>query len=100
MRENELRGLASIRNYNPHLTIEDYDGQLQRIADLTSKAVRFATSDIQDETLVYPFMTIMMPVGMLADWVGNRDDLLASLPTAYAPRMPTGPCHRTRRHLR
>lgn len=85
MRENELRGLASIRNYNPHLTIEDYDGQLQRIADLTSKAIRFATSDIQDETLVYPFMTIMMPVVMMADWIGNRDDMIHTFLEAIAP---------------
>src|SRR5436309_15399784 len=85
MRENELRGLASIRNYNPHLTIEDYDGQLQRIADLTSKAIRLATSDIQDETLVYAFMTIMMPVVMLADWIGNRDDMIDTFLEAIAP---------------
>src|SRR5207245_9901678 len=85
MRENELRGLASIRNYNPHLTIEDYDGQLQRIADLTSKAIRLATSDIQDETLVYPFMTIMMPVVMMADWIGNRDYMIHTLLEAIAP---------------
>jgi len=85
MRENELRGLTSIRNYNPHLTIEDYDGQLQRIADLTSKAIRLATSDIQDETLVYPFMTIMMPVVMMADWIGNRDDMIHTFLEAIAP---------------
>src|SRR2546428_8394155 len=26
MREKELRDLTSLKNYNPHLTIEDYDG--------------------------------------------------------------------------
>ncbi len=85
MREKELRDLTSLRNYNPHLTIEDYDGHLRRIADLTSKGIRLATTDIHDETLVYPFMTIMMPVVMMADWIGNRDDMIHTFLEAIAP---------------
>ena len=85
MREKELRGLTSLKNYNPHLTIEDYDGHLRRIADLTSKAIRLATTDMHDETLVYPFMTIMMPVVMMADWIGNRDDMIHAFLEAIAP---------------
>src|SRR2546422_8190859 len=85
MREKELRDLTSLRNYNPHLTIEDYDGHLRRIADLTSKAIRLATTDVHDETLVYPFMTIMMPVVMMADWIGNRDDMIHTFLEAIAP---------------
>jgi cytochrome P450 len=85
MREKELRDLTSLRNYNPHLTIEDYDGHLRRIADLTSKAIRLATTDVHDETFVYPFMTIMMPVVMMADWIGNRDDMIHTFLEAIAP---------------
>jgi len=85
MREKELRGLTSLKNYNPHLTIEDYDAHLRRIADLTSKAIRLATTDMHDETLVYPFMTIMMPVVMMADWIGNRDDMIHAFLEAIAP---------------
>ena len=85
MREKELRDLTSLKNYNPHLTIEDYDGHLRRIADLTSKAIRLATTDVHDETLVYPFMTIMMPVVMMADWIGNRDDMIHMFLEAIAP---------------
>ncbi|TLZ58261.1 MAG: hypothetical protein E6K12_01335 [Methanobacteriota archaeon] len=85
MREKELRELTSLKNYNPHLTIEDYDGHLRRIADLTSKAIRLATADVNDETLVYPFMTIMMPVVMMADWIGNRDDMIHMFLEAIAP---------------
>ena len=85
MRENELRGLTSLKNYNPHLTIEDYDAHLRRIADLTSKAIYLASSDVQDDALVYPFMTIMMPVVMMADWIGNRDDMIHSFLEAIAP---------------
>src|SRR5438094_8073590 len=84
MREDELRGLTSLKNYNPHLTIEDYDAHLRRIADLTSKAINLASSDGQDEAFVYPFMTIMMPVVMMADWIGNRDDMIHSFLEAIA----------------
>src|SRR5438094_4296641 len=85
MREKELRDLTSLKNYNPHLTIDDYDGHLRRIADLTSKAIRLATTDVHDDTLVYPFMTIMMPVVMMADWIGNRDDMIHTFLEAIAP---------------
>jgi len=85
MREKELRDLSTLKNYNPHLTIEDYETHLHRIADLSSKAIRLATSDVQDETLVYPFMTIMMPVVMMADWIGNRDDMIHTFLEAVAP---------------
>jgi hypothetical protein len=85
MREKELRELNTLKNYNPHLTIEDYDGHLRRIADLTSKAIKLASSDMPDETLVYPFMTIMMPVVMMADWIGNRDDMIHMFLEAIAP---------------
>jgi hypothetical protein len=85
MREKELRELPSLKNYNPHLTIDDYDVHLRRIADLTSKAIRLATTDVHDDTFVYPFMTIMMPVVMMADWIGNRDDMIHMFLEAIAP---------------
>src|SRR5207247_1506466 len=81
----ELLDLTSLKNYHPHLTIDDYDGHLRRIADLTSKAIRLATTDVHDDTLVYPFMTIMMPVVMMADWIGNRDDMIHTFLEAIAP---------------
>src|SRR5438105_15111193 len=76
MREDELRGLTSLKNYNPHLTIEDYDAHLRRIADLTSKAINLASSDVQDEAFVYPVMTIIMRVVMRSDWIGYRDEMI------------------------
>lgn len=85
MREKEVRSLTSLRNYNPHLTIEDYDAHLRRIADLTSKGIHLVTKDMPDETFVYPFMTIMMPVVMMADWIGNRDDMIHMFLEAIAP---------------
>jgi hypothetical protein len=85
MRERELRGVTSLKGYNPHLTIEDYDTHLRRIAELSSKALRLATTDVQDESFTYPFMTIMMPVVMMADWIGNRDDMIHTFLEAVAP---------------
>jgi hypothetical protein len=85
MREKELRELPSLKGYNPHLTIDDYDVHLHRIAELSSQAIRLATTDVTDETLVYPFMTIMMPVVMMADWIGNRDDMIHTFLDAVAP---------------
>src|SRR5256712_11223354 len=44
MREKELRDLTSVKNYNPHLTIEDYDGHLRGTHALPSKTLRTATT--------------------------------------------------------
>jgi len=40
---------------------------------------------VHDENLVYPFMTIMMPGVMMADWIGNRDDMIHTFLEAIAP---------------
>jgi len=85
MREKELRDLTSLKGYNPHLTIEDYNAHLHRIAELASKALRLAVTDVKDDSYTYPFMTIMMPVVMMADWIGNRDDMIHTFLEAVAP---------------
>ena len=85
MRAKELEGLTSLRGYNPHLTVEDYDVHLRRIAELTSRAIKLASRDVQDENLYYPFITIMMPVVVMADWIGNRDDMIHTFLEAVAP---------------
>ncbi len=85
MRTKELENITNLRNYNPGLTIEDYDGHLRRIAELTSRALELADKDFHDETLYYPFITIMMPVVMMADWIGKRDDMIHTFLEAIAP---------------
>jgi hypothetical protein len=85
MRTKELENVTNLRNYNPGLTIEDYDSHLRRIAELTSKALELADKDFHDETLYYPFITIMMPVVMMADWIGKRDDMIHTFLEAIAP---------------
>jgi hypothetical protein len=85
MRDKELRGVSSLKGYNPHLTVEDYETHLRRIAELSSKALLLASADVEDESFTYPFMTIMMPVVMMADWIGNRDDMIHTFLEAVAP---------------
>jgi hypothetical protein len=85
MRSKEMEGITNLRGYNPALTVEDYDAHLLRIADLTSKGLEFVTHDFHDETLYYPFITIMMPVVMMADWIGKRDDMIHTFLEAVAP---------------
>ncbi len=85
MRERELRELTSVRGYNPQLTIDDYDRHIRRIASLTADGLRYADEDLEDETLFYPFIAIMIPVVMLADWIGNRDDMIQKYLQAIAP---------------
>lgn len=89
MREKEIRGLTTLRGYNPHLTIDDYDDHLRRIAQITARALSLAVKDVDDDALCYPFMTIMMPVVMMADWIGNRDDMIHTFLEAVAPAIRT-----------
>ena len=85
MRTKELEGVSNLKAYNPVLTVEDYDAHLRRIATLTSKALELVDRDMHDETLFYPFLTIMMPVVMMADWIGKRDDMIHTFLDAIAP---------------
>lgn len=85
MREKELRELTTVRGYNPQLTIDDYDKHIRRIAALTADGLRVVDQDSEDETLFYPFIAIMIPVVMLADWIGNRDDMIQKYLHAIAP---------------
>lgn len=85
MRQRELRDLPTVRGYNPHLTIDDYDKHIRRIASLTADGLRFVEDDLEDETHFYPFIAIMIPVVMLADWIGNRDDMIRKYLEAIAP---------------
>ncbi|MGQ0796301.1 MAG: hypothetical protein ACT4OI_00320, partial [Methanobacteriota archaeon] len=73
MREKEVAQLTSLQGYNPQLTIDDFDMHLRRIATLTSRGLRLVDTDPHHEEHYYPFITIMMPVVMMADWIGNRD---------------------------
>ena len=85
MREPELMDLTTVQGYNPNLTMEDYDAQFARTADYSRRAIEAATSGVEDGDLFYPFLTIMIPVVMMADWIGNRDNMIHRYLQCIAP---------------
>ncbi len=93
MRAKDLESVTSLKVYNPALTLDDYDAHLQRIAWLTSKGLENVTRDFHDESLFYPFLTIMMPVVMMADWIGKRDDMIHTFLDAIAPAIRSASAH-------
>jgi len=76
VRESEVLNLKSTQGYNPALTIQDYEDLFARTAEFSNRALKIATAELDDEKLFYPFITIMIPVVLMADWIGNRDDMI------------------------
>lgn len=40
-----------------------------------------------DDALYYPFVTIMMPVVMMADWIGKQDSLIGFYLNELSPAL-------------
>jgi len=76
MRESDVVGLSTLHGYNPNLTLADYETQFARTADFAGRALTNATAADPDLGMYYPFITLMIPVVMMADWIGNRDDMI------------------------
>ena len=85
MREGELQGRETLRNYNPRLSLDDYERHLARIASLASRGIQLVTRDVEDTEMFYPFITLMMPVVVMADWIGSRDDMIHMYLRGIAP---------------
>ena len=85
MREQEVLGLSNLQGYNPNLTIRDYEEQFARTAEFSRRGIKAATKDLSDRDMFYPFITIMIPVVMMADWIGNRDNMIHEFLRAVAP---------------
>lgn len=85
MREKEVCKLKSLVGYDPHLTMQDYNAHLGRLAQLAVRAITHATKSVRDEECYYPFITIMMPVVMMAGWVGKKDSLIQEYLEAICP---------------
>ena len=69
------------------LTIDDYKGHIGRIAQMSSRAIAAVTKDFEDPENYYPFISIMMPVVMMADWIGKRDDLICTYLEEISPAL-------------
>ena len=87
MRESDVLALANMHGYNPNLTVHDYEAQFDRTAEFARRALIASTNGGGDEGQYYPFITLMIPVVMMADWIGNRDDLIHRYLRAVAPHM-------------
>ena len=85
MREGDVLDLSNLQGYNPNLTVRDYEDQFARTAEFSRRAITNATRSTDDGDLYYPFITIMIPVVMMADWIGNRDNLIHEFLRAVAP---------------
>lgn len=85
MREDELCSVRKLNNYDPVLTIDDYKAHMARIAQLAGRAIVSVTKDFKDPENYYPFITIMMPVVMMAEWIGKRDDLICAYLEELSP---------------
>jgi len=87
MREDDICSVRKLGDYNPMLTIDDYRGHIARIAQLANRAILSVTKDFEDPQNYYPFITIMMPVVMMAEWIGKRDDLICSYLEELSPTL-------------
>ncbi len=85
MRENELVTMPNLQGYNPNLTMRDYEEHSERTAEFSRRALTQATKELGDGSLFYPFITIMVPVVMMAEWIGNRDNMIHSYLRAISP---------------
>lgn len=85
MKEQDLNDLTISQGYNPNLTVRDYEAQFARTAEFSRRGLRAALRDFEDRDLCYPFITIMIPVVMMADWIGNRDNMIHDYLRAIAP---------------
>ena len=84
VRESALVNLSNIQGYNPGLTTRDYERLFERTAEFSRRALAtFARG--QDDNEFYPFITIMIPVVMMAEWIGNRDEMIHSFLRKIAP---------------
>ena len=85
MREPDMMGHLSVHGYNPNLTMQDYEDKFVRTVEFASRALVNAQTAGPDEGLYHPFIAIMIPVVMLADWIGNRDDMIHRYMRLIAP---------------
>ncbi|MFQ5909705.1 MAG: hypothetical protein ACE5IJ_03165 [Thermoplasmata archaeon] len=76
LREEDVSGLKTLDGYNPRLTMNDYSSHLRRLAGYASRALEIMSSKYDDDTFYYPFITVMMPVVMMADWIGKQDSFI------------------------
>jgi hypothetical protein len=92
LREDDLLSRPNLHGYHPELSNDDYEGHLRDIAGLVRTGLRMIVRDFDERDGYYPFLALMMPVVLMADWIGNRDEMIHAYIAEIAPtvRMVAG----------
>ncbi|MEE9593749.1 MAG: hypothetical protein V3W28_09235 [Thermoplasmata archaeon] len=85
MRQKELTPLHSLQGYKPELTLEDYRTHIVRLANLASRGLEIIVPAYPDPHQYFPFSAVMLPVVLLADWIGKNDEMIHAYVEAAAP---------------
>ncbi|MFQ5552659.1 MAG: hypothetical protein ACE5EW_02955 [Thermoplasmata archaeon] len=85
MREEELTPLRSLRGYKPELTMDDYRTHIVRLANLASRGLEIVLPAYADPHQYFPFSAVMLPVVLLAEWIGKNDEMIHAYIEAAAP---------------
>lgn len=67
--------ISSVDRNNPQLTLDDYERHILRNAELARKAFKYVNGD-EENRKFYLYITMMIPLIMMADWVGSRDEII------------------------
>jgi hypothetical protein len=85
MRQKELTSLHSLQGYKPELTLEDYRTHIVRLANLASRGLEIIVPAYPDPHQYFPFSAVMLPVVLLADWIGKNDEMIHAYIEAAGP---------------
>ncbi|MEE9182354.1 MAG: hypothetical protein V3U33_07315, partial [candidate division NC10 bacterium] len=85
MREKQLRPLRSLQGFKPELTLDDYRTHIVRLAKIASRGLEIVSPSYADPHQYFPFSAVMLPVVLLADWIGKNDEMIHAYIEAAAP---------------
>jgi hypothetical protein len=85
MREKELRPLRSLQGFKPELTLDDYRTHIVRLAHIASRGLEIVSPSYADPHQYFPFSAVMLPVVLLAEWIGKNDEMIHAYVEAAAP---------------
>ena len=85
MRESETQALRDPTGYDPHLADEDYLAHFERLGELLDRGLRHALDSGTDTDQYYPFIATMIPVVMMAEWIGTKDEYIDAFVATVAP---------------
>jgi hypothetical protein len=71
-----VRELRSVRGFRPALTMADYETFFARAAEFSRRALAHGAASYDDPNQFYPFIALMVPVVMMTNESGVREDLL------------------------